>query len=138
MPYVIGVVLALLISGSARLSKIDRAHGFYPLTMAVIALIYVFFAVVGRSVHALVIESIIASLFLLLSAAGYKSSLWFIVVALAGHGVMDFFHPHLVTNPGVPKWWPAFCGAYDVVAAAWLGWLLNRSTLNSGRVSTPK
>ena len=30
----------------------------------------------------------------------------------------------LVANPGVPDFWPAFCGAYDVTAAAYLAWLL--------------
>jgi len=32
----------------------------------------------------------------------------------------------LLSNPGVPGWWPAFCLAYDVTAAAYLAWLLKR------------
>jgi hypothetical protein len=38
--------------------------------------------------------------------------------------VLDLFHGHVVVNPGVPEWWPAFCLAYDVVAAGVLAGLL--------------
>jgi hypothetical protein len=37
---------------------------------------------------------------------------------------MDLFHARLVDNPGVPDFWPAFCSAYDVVAAGWLAFVL--------------
>ncbi len=36
-----------------------------------------------------------------------------------------------IANPGVPLWWPAFCLAYDVVAAAYLAWLLSRSRVRA-------
>ena len=57
--------------------------------------------------------------------AGFRGSLWLAVTALAGHGVFDAIHGRLI-NPGVPVWWPAFCGAYDVGAAAYLAFLLLR------------
>jgi hypothetical protein len=56
--------------------------------------------------------------------AGFKSSAWIVVVALAGHGVFDAFHGYVIENAGVPPWWPAWCLAYDVGAAAGLAWLL--------------
>ena len=37
-----------------------------------------------------------------------------IVIALAGHGVFDALHGHLLENSGVPVWWPAFCLAFDL------------------------
>jgi hypothetical protein len=43
---------------------------------------------------------------------------------LAGHGIFDFVHAHLVANSGVPVWWPAFCLADGVSAAGVLAWLL--------------
>jgi hypothetical protein len=46
------------------------------------------------------------------------------VVALVTHGVFDLTHATLVDNPGVPAWWPPFCLAYDVMAGAYLAWLL--------------
>ncbi len=33
---------------------------------------------------------------------------------MAGHGVFDFFHHHLVDNPAVPDWWPGFCLSFDI------------------------
>jgi protein-S-isoprenylcysteine O-methyltransferase Ste14 len=62
---------------------------------------------------------------------GFKVSLWFIVAALAGHGVFDFVHARVVSNPGVPAWWPTFCLAYDIVAAGFLATLLKRSSLTA-------
>jgi hypothetical protein len=56
--------------------------------------------------------------------AGFKSSAWIVVAGLAGHGIFDAFHGYILDNPGMPVWWPAFCGAYDIGAAVCLAWLL--------------
>ena len=64
------------------------------------------------------------SVFTLFAVAGFKRSPWVVVAALASHGVFDFFHAHIVKNPGVPEWWPAFCLSFDVGMAAFLAWLL--------------
>jgi hypothetical protein len=61
-----------------------------------------------------------------MSIAGFKSTLWLVVVALIAHGIFDLVHGHFIQNPGVPIWWPAFCSSYDVAAAAYLGWVLSR------------
>ena len=52
------------------------------------------------------------------------SSLWVVVVALTAHGVFDLGHGSVLSNPGVPNWWPKFCLAFDVTAAAYPAWLL--------------
>jgi hypothetical protein len=97
--------------------------------MIVIAFYYVLFAVMGNSTHALLLDSAIGAAFIVAAVAGFARSLWIVVIALAGHGVLDLIHAHVVSNPGVPDWWPAWCSAYDVAAAAFLAWLLR-----SGRV----
>jgi hypothetical protein len=99
--------------------------------MAVIASYYGLFAVMGGSPQALGVESIVIVAFLVASIAGFKHSLWLVVAALAAHGVFDFFHSGLIANPGVPAWWPQFCLAYDVVAAAYLASLLSRSKVRA-------
>jgi protein-S-isoprenylcysteine O-methyltransferase Ste14 len=99
--------------------------------LAVIATYYVLFAVMSGSIHVLLIESAIVTLFLLVAFLGFKVSLWFIVAALAGHGVLDFVHARVVTNRGVPDWWPSFCLAYDIVAAGFLASLLKGSSLTA-------
>jgi hypothetical protein len=38
--------------------------------------------------------------------------------------MLDLAHDRFISNPGVPLWWPAFCLAYDLTAAAYLAWLL--------------
>ena len=69
------------------------------------------------------LESLVMAAFLAAAVAGFRLNLWIVATGLAAHGVFDFFHGHVVTNPGVPPWWPAFCLAYDVTAAGFLAWL---------------
>lgn len=123
MGYAVGGVLALLVAGFARLTGLDRDRGFYPTILIVIASYYVLFAVMGGSMRALIVESIVMSAFALAAVAGLQRNLWLVMAALAAHGVFDIFHAHIVHNPGVPEWWPAFCLTYDVGAAASLAWL---------------
>jgi hypothetical protein len=124
MAYIIGIVLALVSVVLARLAGLDRDRAFYPTILIVIATYYVLFAVIGGSFGARVVESIVMAAFAIVAVLGFKFNLWFVVFALAAHGVFDFVHGNVVVNPGVPIWWPGFCLAYDVVAAAFLGWLL--------------
>ena len=129
MPLLIGIVAALAVGLLGTTTRMDRDRAFYPVATIVIASYYVLFALQGHSTRALVLDAAIGVIFLVMAVAGFRRSLWIVVVALAGHGVMDFFHPAVVDNPGVPAWWPAWCLAYDVTAAAYLAWLLR-----SGRV----
>jgi len=126
MGLVVGVVLALFVSVCARLAGFDRDRAFYPTLLVVIALYYVLFAVMGGSVHALLVEAMVMTGFSFVAVVGFKRNLWLVVGALAGHGVFDLVHGSLMTNPGVPAWWPLFCLAYDVTAAGCLAWLLMR------------
>jgi hypothetical protein len=129
--FAVGVVLALSIGISATLLGFDRDRAFYPTVMIVIASYYGLFAIIGGSIQTLLAESIVIAVFLGASIAGFKQSLWLVVVALAAHGVFDLVHGHLIVNLGVPSWWPRFCLAYDVVAAAYLATLLWRSKLSA-------
>jgi len=110
----------------ARSVGFDRDRTFYPTVMIVIAAYYVLFAVISGSVQTVVIESVVMTLFAAAAVAGFKSSPWIVVVALAGHGVFDAVHGHLIENAGMPAWWPPWCFAYDVGAAAGLAWLIKR------------
>ena len=121
----VGVVLALAVGLLATVSGLDRDRAFYPTATIVIASYYCLFAVMGGSTRVLVLESLIAGAFLAMAVFGFRSSLWLVVIALAAHGVFDLFvHGPLVSNPGVPEWWPGFCLGYDVTAAAFLAVLL--------------
>ena len=125
----IGAFLALGVGLLATASGMDRDRAFYPTLTIVIASYYALFAVMGASTHALGLELLAGGVFLAVAVAGFRWSLWAVVVALAAHGIFDLTHGKFIVNPGVPGWWPAFCSAFDVMAAAYLAWLLG-----SGRI----
>jgi hypothetical protein len=127
LPYVAGIVLSIIVAGFARLVGFDRDRAFYPAVLIVIASYYVLFAVMSGSIATVVQESIVMALFAAAAVAGFKGSAWIIVGGLAVHGVQDAVHGHIIANAGVPGWWPAWCLAYDVGAAAALAWLLARA-----------
>ena len=124
MSFLIGMTLAVAVGAFARWVGLDRDRAFYPTVMIVIASLYVLFAIMAGSPAVLVAEFIVGAGFIALAMVGFKRSLWFVVAALAAHGLFDLFHPHAFHNPGVPVWYPDFCFAYDVAAAVFLGWRL--------------
>jgi hypothetical protein len=124
MAFLAGVTLALSIGLLMSFTNFDRDRSFYPTIMIVIALYYALFAVIGSSPKALVLEAVPIAVFVVAAVAGFKYSLWPVVVALIAHGVFDVIHGQLIFNPGVPTWWPNFCLGYDVVAGLYLAWLL--------------
>ena len=84
------------------------------------------FAVLGGSNAALLSELAPTVVFVGVSVLGFRTSLWWVVAGLIGHGLYDIIHPAIFMNPGVPVWWPMFCMAYDVAAGAFLAWRLLR------------
>lgn len=131
MGYEIGSLLAVGVFVFARVTGLDRDRAFYPTVAIVVASYYVLFAVMGGGWSTLWIEAGAMMVFVIAAVAGFRFSLWFAVAALVGHGIFDFFHAGLVTNGGVPVWWPPFCLAYDAVAGACLAWLLWRGKLTA-------
>ena len=127
LPYVVGIVLSIGVAVFAKLVGFDRDRAFYPAVLIVIASYYVLFAAMIGSVETVLFESILMTLFVIAAVAGFKRTPWIIVAALAAHGVQDAVHGHIVANAGVPAWWPAWCLAYDVGAAAGLAWILTRA-----------
>jgi hypothetical protein len=123
MGYVVGFLLALVVAAFARLAGLDRDRSFYPTILIVVASYYVLFAVMGGSPRALMGELLGMGVFVALAVGGLRWSSWMVAAGLAGHGVFDFVHAGLVSNPGVPEFWPAFCGAYDVTAGVLLAYI---------------
>ena len=120
MEYLIGVLLAAATVALAVLIGFDRDRAFYPTLVIVIATYYILFAAMGAGGRTLVAESVAATVFLLAAALGYRKSAWLVAAALAGHGIFDFFHHLIISDPGVPAWWPGFCMTYDVTLAVWV------------------
>ena len=124
MALLVGGLLALAVGLLATAIGLDRDRAFYPIVTMVIASYYALFAVMGASTETLVLESVVGGVFLGVAVYGFRSSLWFVVLALAAHGVFDLAHSRVISNPGVPAWWPAFCLTFDVAAALYLARLL--------------
>jgi hypothetical protein len=124
MAILVGALLAIAVGLLATVSGLDRDRAFYPTVAMVVASYYCLFAVIGASPRALVLESLVGAVFLAAAVLGFRSSLWVVVIALGGHGVFDLAHGAVISNPGVPGWWPAFCLSYDATAAGYLAWLL--------------
>src|SRR5689334_22788940 len=107
MPYIIGGVLSVVVAVAMRTIGFDRDRAFYPTVL---------------------LELVPMTAFVIAAIAGFKSSAWIVAAGLAGHGLFDALHGYILDNPGMPVWWPAFCGAYDIGAAVCLAWLLYRDS----------
>ena len=132
MAYVIGIILSAGVALFGRSSGFDRDRAFYATVLVVVGSYYVLFAAIGQSLQTVMAESVGLVAFTIAAVAGFKSSEWILVAGLAGHGIFDGLHGYLIENAGMPRWWPPFCGAYDVGAAVWLA-LLMRVATRSGR-----
>jgi hypothetical protein len=86
------------------------------LLLALIAAVYIGFAVADGRPKVIGVESTIAGAFVLLAAAGVTGSAWLLVLGYASHGLKDFWQErrHFVTNT---RWWPPFCAAVDWLVA---------------------
>lgn len=132
MEYVVGSVLALVVLGGLSLLGFDRDRAFYPTVTIVVATYYILFAALTGSSKVMLAELTVAVVFIVLAVLGFKKSPWILVAALAGHGAFDLVHHRLIVNPGVPDFWPGFCMAFDVVAAAYLAVLLVQRSRQTG------
>lgn len=102
----------------------NRDRGFYPTLLAVVATYYVLFATMAGSASALWTESAVLAGFLAIAIWGNRRNLWWVVAGLVAHGTFDALHATLAADSGAPEWWPAFCLAFDVTAAAFLAYAI--------------
>lgn len=124
MEYLIGIAAATAIGLFGTVIGFDRERSFYPVVLIVIAALYLLFAAIAGATNSLLAETIPALGFVVMATLGFRKTPWLVVAGLALHGVFDFFHHAIISNPGVPRWWPGWCLAYDVVAAAYLAALI--------------
>jgi hypothetical protein len=132
MEYLIGTILALVTAGFAKLSGFDRDGAFYPTVLIITATYYVLFAVIGASRQTLIVEAVFATVFFALAAFGFKRTMWVVIGGFIAHGVFDVVRPSFIHNPGVPRFWPGFCLAYDLALGLLLAVLLLTHSEASG------
>jgi len=112
--FIIGVLTGLAIVGFARFTQFDQDRSFYATVLIVITSYYILFAFMGGEG----IDPLDVVVALILSAAAllgvYMKWPMLIAYSILAHGILDFFHHHIIDNAGVPSWWPGFCGGVDV------------------------
>jgi hypothetical protein len=88
----------------------------YALGLTLIAAVYIGFSVADGRPKVLIVETGVATAFVVVAAAAVTGSAWLIVAGLAGHGLKDLWQHHtgFVSNT---RWWPPFCATVDLVAA---------------------
>jgi hypothetical protein len=88
----------------------------YALGLAMIASIYIGFAVADGRVRIIVVECAVALAFVVVAAAGITGPAWLLAAGLAAHGVKDAWQQRRGFVSGT-RWWPPFCAAVDWVVA---------------------
>ena len=122
-PIMWGVVVGVIQAASPLgLWWLDPAT-VYALSLAVIAAVYIGFAVADGRPTVIAVEAGVAAVFVIVAAAGVTGPAWLLVVGFLGHGGKDLWQhrSHYVANT---RWWPPFCLVIDFVAAAILVVLL--------------
>jgi len=112
-----GVVVGGLQAGSPLAFWWLDPATVYALGLALIAAIYIGFAVADGRASVIVVESCVAAVFVVLAAAGVTGPAWLLVLGFTGHGIKDLWQhrSHYVANT---RWWPPFCAAVDWLVAA--------------------
>jgi len=112
-----GIVIGIL-QGATPLALwwLDDAT-VYTLGLAVIAAIYIGFAVADGRSKVIAVESGVASGFVIIAAAAVTGTAWLLVIGLAGHGLKDLWQ-HRTQFVANTRWWPPFCMVVDFVVAA--------------------
>jgi hypothetical protein len=89
----------------------------YALSLALIAAVYVGFAVADGRPRVIAVEAGVAAAFVVVAAAGVTGPAWLLVLGFTGHGFKDLWQHrrHYVANT---RWWPPFCLVVDWVVAA--------------------
>jgi len=112
-----GIVVGLLQAATPVLFWWLDSATVYALGLAVIASVYIGFAVADGRPKVIAVESSVTFGFVVVAAAAVTGSPWLLVAGLAGHGLKDLWQhrTHFVANT---RWWPPFCMVVDWVVAA--------------------
>jgi hypothetical protein len=89
----------------------------YALSLALIAAVYIGFAVADGRPRVIAVETTVAAAFVVVGAAGVTGPAWLLVVGFIGHGFKDLWQ-HRRQFVANTRWWPPFCLVVDWVAAA--------------------
>ena len=88
-----GVLVGVLQAGTPLTFWWLESSTVYALGLAVIAAIYIGFAVADGRPKVIAVESTVAFAFVVIAAAAVTATPWLLVVGLLGHGLMPHYTP---------------------------------------------
>jgi hypothetical protein len=92
----------------------------YSVGLAVIAPVYIGFAVADGRWRVIALESFVAMAFVVIAAVGITGPAWLLALGFAVHGLKDTWQ-HRAQYVSGTRWWPPFCAAVDWVVALAIG-----------------
>jgi hypothetical protein len=123
----IGVLVAIVVVLGFRAGRLEATRWVYPALLATFPVYYWVFAVYASDYRALPGEIVASVAFLAIAFIAYEfrsfATLLLQSVGYVAHAAYDFHHDALLSNSGVPTWWPEFCGSVDVLLGCYLAWL---------------
>jgi hypothetical protein len=124
----LGVAVGVLTIVSARIIRGQR--WLYSLGLLILPSLYAFFALQAGEQAVAVKEMIYGIPFvaagLVFAIVSVRQSAVVVGAFWILHGLYDLTHSRLITNTGVPGWYPVWCFSVDVVIGAYLLWLSRR------------
>lgn len=123
-----GVAAGVLTIVTARVIRGQR--WLYSLGLLVLPGLYAFFALragdtaVGVKEMVYGIPFVVAGL--VFASVSIRRSAVVVGAFWILHGLYDLVHGQLITNAGVPAWYPVWCFSVDIVVGAYLLWLSRR------------
>lgn len=89
--------------------------------LVLIGSVYYGFALLSKHKKAMIIEIIVATIFVLMGIFGLWFSPWILIFGLFLHGLWDIAHHNSSFKlVDVPQWYIPFCATYDWVIALYL------------------
>ena len=128
LPLIVGIIMAIIVAIVSRVTKFDKDRSYFATLLIVIAN-YILFSFI--SFEAIITEILIASVFSVIALAGALRWPTLLGVGNLLHGVFDYVHLNFINNSGVPEWWPAFCGGFDIVLGLWVIYLVQVKKVHS-------
>jgi Family of unknown function (DUF6010) len=114
-PIGIGLVLGLVTLGFTSILPTAMAFDFFAVLLAIIAAIYVGFAIADGRDGIKWIEISTAVIFIIVALLGLWISPWILIAGYLAHGLWDWLHHAQHIQTDVQNWYPPFCAVYDVV-----------------------
>lgn len=121
---IIGIVVATACVIVVAKIYPKKDHAFWRSGLLIAALVYVVFALVGKSWDHLPMELggvLIYGLFVWFSK---KYELWWLALGWALHIGWDVFLHSDGATPFVPSWYPRVCLGFDIVIAGYIFWVV--------------